>query len=147
MTARIFVDTNVLVYFRDGSAGQKQRQSAEWIKRLWRTLGGRLSMQVIHEFYATVTRKLNPPVEREDARRDVRELMAWHPRPLDAALLNGGWKVQDSHNLSFWDALIVAAAQSAACDYLLTEDLQDGQSFDGLVVVNPFLHEPTSLRQ
>ena len=64
---------------------------------------------------------------------------------LDPRILGGAFDTEDRHELSFWGALIVAAARAAACDYLLTEDLQDGQSFDGVVSVNPFRREPDSL--
>jgi predicted nucleic acid-binding protein len=63
----------------------------------------------------------------------------------DAALLERGWKIQDRFQLSYWDALIVAAAKAASCRYLLTEDLQAGQSLDGIEVVNPFLRGPESV--
>jgi predicted nucleic acid-binding protein len=64
---------------------------------------------------------------------------------VDAKILDHGWKIQDRYQLSFWDALIVAAAKSASCRFLLTEDLQPGQDFDGLLVVNPFLRDAASL--
>jgi predicted nucleic acid-binding protein len=64
---------------------------------------------------------------------------------VDAALIERGWKLQDKCRLSFWDSLIVAAANTASCGFLLTEDLQDGQKLDGVEVVNPFLRGPASL--
>jgi predicted nucleic acid-binding protein len=63
----------------------------------------------------------------------------------DAALIESGWKLQDRYRLSYWDALIVAAAKVASCRYLLTEDLQTGQKLDGIEVVNPFLRGPESV--
>ncbi len=63
----------------------------------------------------------------------------------DAGLLESGWRLQDRYRLSYWDALIVAAAKAAACGYLLTEDLQAGQKLDGIEVVNPFLRGPESV--
>ncbi len=147
MTARVFVDSNVLAYARDASEGEKQRRSMEWMEYLWRSKAGRVSVQVLQEFYVTVTRKLKPGLAPTAARADVRHLMAWHPTTLDARILEGAFEAEDRHELSFWDALIVSAARAAGCEYLLTEDLQDGQSFEGLVVVNPFLHEPESLRR
>ena len=79
------------------------------------------------------------------ARAEIRDLCAWRPVAMDAELLESGWKIQDRHHLSFWDSLIVAAAKSSSCRYLLTEDLQPGQDLDGIVVVNPFLTDPTAL--
>jgi len=64
---------------------------------------------------------------------------------MDERTLERSWRIQERYQLSFWDALVVAAAKAASCRYLLTEDLQAGQDLDGLVVVNPFLDDPESL--
>lgn len=145
MTATIFVDTNVLVYRRDSGQGEKQARAAAWIKHLWETRDGRLSYQVLQEFYVTVTSKLRPGLDAESARDDVRSLHAWHPVPVDARVLEGAWVIQDRYGLSWWDSLIVAAAQVADCRFLLTEDLQDGQELGEVRVLNPFHHSPESL--
>ena len=147
MTARVFVDSNVLTYARDASEGDKQRRAIEWMDYLWRSKSGRVSIQVLQEFYVTVTRKLKPGLSAAAARADVRELMAWHPTMLDAKILEGAFQAEDRHRLSFWNALIVSAARASGCDYVLTEDLQDGQSLDGVVIVNLFRHGPDSLRR
>jgi predicted nucleic acid-binding protein len=140
MSGPVFVDTNVLVYARDDSERHKQRQAREWMGALWTRRAGRLSMQVLHEFYVTVTQRLRPGLSRDEARRDVRDLLAWRPLPLDDRLIEATWSHQDRHALSFWGALVVAAANLAGCEYLLTEDLHDGQPFDGTTVLNPFTH-------
>jgi len=77
-----------------------------------------------------------------DARADVRDLMSWNPTPVDAALLSRAWAVERRFGLQYWDALIVASAQRSGCRHLLTEDLQDGQELDGVLVMNPFTHQP-----
>lgn len=138
----VFVDTNVLVYARDVADAQKQASAAEWMAYLWRSGRGRLSMQVLGEYYVTVTRKLDPGMDRESARRDVDHLMAWEPIVVAPAVLRRAWQAQDRYALSFWDALIVAAAQAARCALLLTEDLQAGQELDGVRVVDPFALRP-----
>ncbi len=138
----IFVDTNVLVYSRDSSAGTRRERANSWLEHLWRTRDGRLSTQVLHEYYVVVTRKLHPGLPSADAREDVRALQAWRPLALDVALIDMAWRVEDRFGLSFWDALIVGAARTAGCDRLLTEDLQDGQDFGGVIVVNPFTNDP-----
>jgi predicted nucleic acid-binding protein len=137
-----FVDTNLLVYFRDASEPKKQAKAAAWLAALWRTKAGRISTQVLSEFYVTVTQRLNPGMKKAVARADVRNLAAWHPIPVDTSVIEGAWTIQDRHKLSWWDALIVAAAQKANCAYLLSEDFQDAQTFAGVRVVNPFAHEP-----
>jgi predicted nucleic acid-binding protein len=134
----VFVDTNVLVYARDASEPEKQPQAAAWIEHLWRTRTARLSFQVLHEYYAATTRKLKPGLTPDQARADVRDLLAWRPVPAGAELLEAGWSVEDRFGLSCWDALIVAAARVAGCEYLLTEDLQHGAELEGLRVVSPF---------
>ena len=143
----VFVDTNVLVYARDSSEVEKQRRRASaWVDELWRRRSGRLSTQVLYEYYVTVTRKLVPGLPVADARSDVRDLSRWQPVALDEPLIELAWGVQDAHHLSFWDSLVVAAARQTGCAHLLTEDLQDGQDLGGTVVVNPFVHEPDQVR-
>ncbi len=143
MTAPVFVDTNVLIYALDSTDPKKQQAAKAWRMNLWDSQTGRVSFQVLQEFYAQVTRKW--PSFRTLARAEVRDLLTWEPVPVDAVLLHRSWDVQDRYQLSFWDSLIVAAAKSASCGFLLTEDLQSGQDFDGLVVINPFLHNPASV--
>ena len=138
----VFVDTNVLVYARDASQVQKQPAAATWMAHLWRTGAGRLSTQVLGEFYVTVTRKLDPGMAVPHARADVRDLLAWRPLPVTAGLVTDAWHIQDRFQLSYWDALIVAAAREAGCDRLLTEDFQEGQDLDGIAIVNPFRNPP-----
>jgi len=75
----------------------------------------------------------------------VRDLLAWRPVSVNPELLQRGWRIQDRYQLSFWDAMIVAAAKASSCRYLLTEDLQADQNFDGVVVVDPFKNDPESL--
>ncbi|HSB61572.1 MAG TPA: PIN domain-containing protein [Vicinamibacteria bacterium] len=144
MTGPVFVDTNVLVYTRDAAEAEKQARASAWMRHLWGSRRGRLSYQVLGEFYVTVTCKLKPGLAHEEARKDLRALMVWRPQTIDSEVLERAWILESRHSLSFWDALVVGAAQQSACAYLLTEDLQDGQSFDGLVVVNPFTHAPDS---
>ena len=102
-------------------------------------------MQVLQEYYVTVTQKLDPGLPHAAAQADIRLLQAWQPVSTDAALLETGWDLQQRHQLSFWNAMIVAAAVRVAATYLLSEDLQDGEVFDGTRVMNPFRHAPSSL--
>ena len=143
MNAPVFVDTNVFVYALDRGDLKKQQAAWAWRAELWKSRTGRTSFQVLQEFYVKVTQKW--PAARDEARAEVRDLLAWRPLAVDAALLEQGWKIQDRYRLSFWDSLIVAAAKSAACRYLLTEDLQADQNVDGVTVVNPFLRDPDFL--
>jgi predicted nucleic acid-binding protein len=136
----VFVDSNVFLYAVDEANPRKQEAARNWRAELWKNRRGRVSFQVLGEFYVNAVRKR--PTAREEARAEVRDLLAWNPVVADAALLERGWKLQDRYGLSYWDALIVAAAKVASCGYLLTEDLQAGQKLDGIEVVNPFLRDP-----
>ena len=140
-SARVFVDTNVLVYARDGSERVKQPHAERWVDRLWTTGNGRVSIQVLQEFYVTVTQKLRPGMSRQSARADVRNLLSWRPIQSDARLLEVAWDLQDRFGLAWWDAPVVAAALRAECSFLLSEDLQDQMAFGNTTVVNPFTHE------
>ena len=143
MTAPVFVDTNVLIYAVDLADPKKQKSAQSWLADLWTNGNGRISFQVLQEFYSKVSQK--SPAAHEEARSEVRDLLAWNPVLVSAETLDRSWKIQDRYQLSFWDALIVAAAKVSACRYLLTEDLQDGQNLDGILVVSPFTREPASL--
>lgn len=145
MISTCFVDTNILVYTRDASEPEKQQAAERWLRLLWATRTGRTSAQVLNEYYVVVTEKLQPGLDREQARADVRNLMAWTPVPMDRPVVEGAWTIQDRYALSWWDSLIVSAAQVAGCTWLLTEDLDHGQAMDGLSVVNPFHTEPDLL--
>jgi len=143
MTAPVFVDTNVLIYALDQANPKKQEAARLWRTELWKSRRGRISFQVLQEFYVKITQ--NWPKARQEARSEVRDLLAWRPVSVDEAILERAWKIQDRYRLSFWDALIVAAAKATSCRYLLTEDLQANQDLDGLLVVNPFQYDPSSL--
>jgi len=143
MTAPVFVDTNVLIYALDEADPKKHQAARLWRAELWKSRRGRTSFQVLQEFYVKVTQKW--PAARQEARAEVRDLLAWRPVAVDAGLLELGWRIQDRYQLSFWDAMIVAAAKSASCRYLLTEDLQADQDVEGIIVVSPFLRDPDQL--
>jgi predicted nucleic acid-binding protein len=143
MTEPVFVDTNVLIYALDDADEIKQQAARLWRATLWERRLGRTSFQVLQEFYVKVSKQW--PGAREQARAEVRDLLAWRPVKVNAEMMERAWKIQDRYQLSFWDALIVAAAKSAACGYLLTEDLQPDQNLDGVRVLSPFLCSPDSL--
>ncbi|MEP7208828.1 MAG: PIN domain-containing protein [Casimicrobiaceae bacterium] len=134
----VFVDTNVLVHWRDARDLQRQARAAAWLRHLWHERSGRVSTQVLSEYYAVVTRKLAPSLARDDAWDDVQALTLWNPQPIDTRVLSRARAVEERHRLSWWDSLIVAAAQEQRCTILLTEDLQEGADYGGVVVRSPF---------
>jgi len=138
MSERFFVDTNVLVYLYDSGHAAKQAVAAEWLMRLWRERSGRTSTQVLNELYVTLTRKLARGLRADEAWDIVQSLMAWEPQPIDRDLLLRAREIERRYRISWWDSLIVSAAQLQDCDVLLTEDLQTGMIFDRVTVLNPF---------
>jgi len=136
MTGPCFVDANVFVYARDPRDSLKQERAAQWIDILWRDRVGRTSMQVISEFYAVATKKLGFPGER--AWQYAERYFAWRPLAIDEDLLRRAREIEQQYRLSWWDSMIVAAAQLQDCTLLLTEDLQDGMAFGSVTVRSPF---------
>jgi predicted nucleic acid-binding protein len=138
MNAPVFVDTNVLVYARDAGDVAKQARAAAWLEVLWHEQAGRTSMQVLSEYYVTLTRKLDPGVPSAEAWDDVSALFTWRPQAIDGAVMQRGREIEQRHRLSWWDSLIVAAAAVQGCTLLLSEDLQDGGFYAGVSVRSPF---------
>lgn len=138
MTASVFVDTNVFVYARQARDSRKQSLAAQWLDRLWREQIGCTSIQVLSEYYATLTRKLKPAFSNDEAWEHVRSLLAWNPQPVESDLLLRAFEIQRRYQLNWWDCLIVGAAQLQGCALLLTEDLQDHANYGGVTVRNPF---------
>jgi predicted nucleic acid-binding protein len=118
----------------------KQEAARKWIEALWSREAGRISSQVLVEFHANVL-KVAPGTEPHDIQHAMRRLFLWNPILVDIPLIERAWQVEDRYRINWWDALIVAAAQAAGCAYLLSEDLQDGQQFGEVAVVDPFRHE------
>ena len=138
MTGPVFVDTNVFLYARDPSEPSKQQRALEWLAYLWRENLGRTSAQVLSEYYVNLTRKLSTRIAPEQAWEEVRLLFAWHPQPVDEAVMHGAREIEQRYRLGWWDSMVVGAARLQGCALLLTEDLQDGAELGGVTVRNPF---------
>ena len=139
MTDNVFVDTNILVYSRDASESAKQPKALACLEELWRDKRGRVSTQVLNEYYVTVTRKLDPGMSAAMAWKDVLALMAWDPLPVDSGLLQRARGIESRYPVSWWDALIIAAAVFAECPILYSEDLAEGHACAGVKIVNPLV--------
>ena len=133
-----FVDTNILVYAEDLDAGSKHALARDLITELWRSNQGVVSVQVLQEFFVTVTRKMPRPLGTEKARNIVEQYLTWRVVQNTGELLVGAIRRSSLLRVSFWDALIVEAAITERCDRLMTEDLNHGQKIGDLVIVNPF---------
>lgn len=136
MTAKSFVDTNVLVYAYDDGDRAKRDQARELVRAGIESGLGVISTQIMQEFYSAVTRKKRmPPLEAKTALREMDgfEIVTINPtlvlEAVDNSILN---------QLSFWDALVLTTAAAAECGTLYSEDLQHGQTILGVRIVNPF---------
>lgn len=136
--APVFVDTNVLVYAFDQSAGEKRRKAHSLLDRLWEEMRGCLSVQVLQEFYVTATQKVRKPLEPETAGEIVRDLSYWRIHAPVAEDVLGAIDLQQRYTVSFWDAMILWSAQQLGCSTIWSEDLSEDQDYNGVRVVNPF---------
>lgn len=143
--AGVFVDTNVLLYVYDDADPAKQERCRHWMQYCWEARCGRVSTQVLNEFYANARKRFAAVIATGDARAEVRRLQQWQPWQVDHATIETAWAVESRYGLSYWDSLMVSAAQHMGCRWLLTEDLQHGQQIDQLTVINPFRTRPDEL--
>ncbi len=137
MSARSFFDTNVLVYADDKVAPAKQRRALELIAKHRRDATGVVSLQVLQEYFVTVTRKLH--VDSHIARRKVELLAEFDVAAPDVADILAAIDLHRLHRFSFWDALVLRSAKQAGCRVVFSEDMQEAREIDGLHIVNPFL--------
>lgn len=133
-----FVDTNILVYAEDRDAKAKHAAARDLVLKLWNERSGVLSIQVLQELYVNITRKLKKPLSSPKALEIVEEYLTWTVIENTGKLLTSAIELQQKAQLSFWDAMIVQAAIDGGCDTLYSEDLNAGQRFGTLVIVNPF---------
>lgn len=138
--AKEFVDTNILIYAFDASAGTKQASAQQLLERLWKTGTGCLSIQVLQEFFVTATRKVAFPLLIDEAIERIREFAAWNVFSPTADDVLAAIGLQKLAQLSFWDAMVLQAASELGCGVLWTEDLTDGQVLRGVRVRNPFVY-------
>ena len=135
---RQFVDADVLVYAFDSSAGRKHQAAQALLERLWDSNTGCVSVQVLQEFFVTITKKVPKPLRVDDAAARIRELAAWRIFTPTADDVLDAIGLHTKARIGFWDAMIVVAAAESGCDLLWTEDLNDGQTLRGVRIRNPF---------
>jgi predicted nucleic acid-binding protein len=135
----VFVDSNILVYAHDRSHPGKQAKAQDEIRRCWDEGTGCLSLQVLQEFYVTITRKVARPIPLRAARDLVAVYAQWRLALLAPEHLLEASRLEERYRLQFWDALIVAAARQLGARTILSEDLQHGQEIEGILIRNPLL--------
>jgi predicted nucleic acid-binding protein len=133
-----FVDTNVLIYAHDVSAGQKRVRARELLREFWQSGEGCLSIQVLQEFYVNVTRKVARPLESHLAAQIIADLAVWTLHSPGVEDVLDAIRLQDRHSISFWDAMILTSAIQLGCQTIWSEDLNPGQIYGPVTVLSPF---------
>jgi predicted nucleic acid-binding protein len=136
MTARSFFDTNVLIYADDKADPAKQQRALDLLAEHRRGRTGVVSLQVLQEYFVTVTRKLR--VDARVARRKVELLAEFDVATPEVVDILAAIDLHRLHGFSFWDALILREAKQAGCSVLFSEDMQETREIDGVQIVNPF---------
>lgn len=135
---KVFVDTNVLIYAYDTSAGDKHAEAVKIMQDLWDSGRGVISMQVLQEFFVTVTGKIAKPLDALTAREVVRDLLKWNPVLITGEVLTEAIDIHVAYKYSLWDSLLIASASEAGAVTLLSEDLSDRHKIKNIVIKNPF---------
>lgn len=142
LTAPVFVDTSVLILSEDGAFPERRAQAMRWLAVLWQRRLGRVSTQVLNEFYRSLTTRIQPPMPNGDARAEVRRYQRWSPWQIDHATVESAWSLESRFGLAYADALIVAAAKAQGCELLLSLTLPHGQLFDSITILDPLRTAP-----
>jgi predicted nucleic acid-binding protein len=133
---RYFVDSNVILYSLDSREPSLQVQARAWLQHLWTHASGQLSWQVLHEVSANAIRKFGVPIL--EVRRTIEAFTRWEPQDTSLSILELAWDWMEQAQLSYWDSLILAAAQRSGCRWLLSEDFQHERQYGPVTVLNPF---------
>lgn len=142
----VFVDTSVLILSEDGAQPEAREQVMAVLRLLWQQRRGRLSTQVLNDFYRLVTTRIQPPMPNGDARAEVRRYQRWQPWAIDHATVESAWSIESRFGLPYADALIVAAAKAQGCTRLLSLELKHELQLDSVQILNPLLMAPEALQ-
>lgn len=140
MPDKCFVDTNILLYAHDLSTGPKHKRAREIVEDLWETGRGVLSTQVIQELCINLRRKIARPLPVDEVRNIVQDYLSWEIVVNTPSAVLQALEIEVRYKTSFWDAMILQAAESAGAHVLYSEDLAAGQVYGAITVVNPFRH-------
>ncbi len=138
MSANTFLDTNILVYAYDEHEPEKQIRAQTLLRKAIQEESAVLSVQVLGEFFVVVTRRIKEPLSSSDAEKIIDTLSILPVAEIDLTLVKRAIATQTRYRISYWDSLIVAAAERAGCSTILSEDLNHGQRYNGVLVENPF---------
>lgn len=137
MSGKTFIDTNFLIYAHDIDASEKHEIAKAVLRELWSERTGVLSMQVLQEFYISVTQKIASPLSKELARLVVSSYAIWCTETTPTEI-SAAFRIEDESRIGFWDAMLVSSAAKSGATRILSEDLNDGQRIAGILVENPF---------
>ncbi|MGN6828084.1 PIN domain-containing protein [Paucibacter sp. M5-1] len=140
----VFVDTSVLILSEDGADPEARAKALAWLMLLWQQRAGRVSTQVLNDFYRLVTTRIQPSMPNGDARAEVRRYQRWNPWAIDHATVESAWSIESRFGLAYADALIVAAAKAQGCELLLSLELPHEQQLDSVRILNPLQSEPSA---
>jgi predicted nucleic acid-binding protein len=143
MSDKCFVDTNILVYAHDRSAGVKHQRAQALVEQLWDSGKGALSTQVLQELCINLRRKAGNPLSVDEVRLLIRDYAAWDVVTNTPLSILKALDTETRYKISFWDALIVQAAEDAGASILYSEDLAAGQRYGSIRVVNPLIQPAT----
>lgn len=135
---KYFLDTNILIYAHDRTCGAKHLLAKALVEQLWESGNGVLSTQVLQELCVNLRRKAGRPLSMPELRRLIREYCAWQVVANGPEAVLRALEIEERYKISFWDALIVQAADEAGASILYSEDLATGQRYATVRVVNPF---------
>ncbi len=138
MADRDFFDTNILIYAVDRSEPEKQTQARRLVKTAIENETGAISVQVLGEFFNVATKRIPNPLSVEEAEEAIQTVAVLPVVELDWALVRRAIDTHKQYGISYWDSLIIAAAERAGCGQIVSEDLNSGQSYHGIAVVDPF---------
>ncbi len=141
MSDRVFLDTNILVYAYDQHEPQKQKKAQGLLTDGIKQENLFLSVQVLGEFFNVVTRHIPQPMSSDDAQKIISTISILPVQDIDLTMVNQAIETHKRYQISYWDSLIVSAAERAGCTMILSEDLSDGQTYYNIVVRNPFNDE------
>ncbi|MBM5810361.1 MAG: PIN domain-containing protein [Gammaproteobacteria bacterium] len=139
MTGKCFVDTNILMYAHDRAAGEKHERARAVVEDLWRTRRGVVSTQVLQELAVNLRRKAGRPLDARTTSEIITDYMTWQVVVNGASSVLDALELEQRYQISFWDALIVGAAEAAGAAVLYSEDLSHHQRYGGVEVINPLL--------
>jgi predicted nucleic acid-binding protein len=136
---KVFVDTNIIVYAYDTTAGEKHHKARQIMQDLWRSGDGLISTQILQDLYVTLTRKIPRPLKPAQAGEIVEDMLTWDVVVNDGQSVLMAVDLECREKLSFWDALVVAAAVRGGAAVILSEDLTSGRTLAGVKIENPFM--------